>query len=119
LFEQLGFPPSPIWKKGRVKQGKAKLDATALEWIGKHHPPAKQVVRHLLELGKIRSSKKYLIKLRDSGGAVHPICGPAGDDDDRAGAVTGRLGIKGEFEAQQLPSREDKDLYKLRRAVVA
>jgi hypothetical protein len=119
LFDALGFPRSPIWKKGKVKEGKAKLDGTAMEWIAKNYPDASQVIRHLLELKKIRSQKKYLDKLRDSGGIVHPICGPAGDDDDRSGAVTGRKAIKGEFEAQQLPTKEEKDKYNVRKAVVA
>lgn len=119
LFDELGFPRSPIWAKGRVKPGEAKMDWKAMEWIAKNHPPAKQVIPHLLELQKIRSNKKYLSKLRDSGGYVHPICGPAGDEDDRAGAVTGRKAIKGEFEAQQLPTKEEKDKYNVRKAVIA
>lgn len=119
LFDDLGFPRSPIWKKGRVKRGDVKMDAVAMEWIGKNCEGAEQLVAHLLRLQRVRSGKKYLVKLRDSGGVVHPICGPAGDEDDRAGAVTGRLGIKGELEAQQLPSKEELDLYFVRKAIVA
>jgi hypothetical protein len=119
LFDSLDFPRSPIWKKGRVKPGEIKLDSAALKWVAKNYRPAKQVIEHLLKLKVIRSGKKYLTKLRDSGGYVHPICGPAGDADDRNGAVTGRLGIKGTLEAQQLPSREEADLYHVRKAIVA
>lgn len=119
LFDELGFPRSPIWSKGKVKRGDVKLDWAAVGWIAAAHPASAQLIGHLLQLGRIRSGKKYLVKLRDSGGWVNPMCGPAGDDDDRAGAVTGRLGIKGELEAQQLPQREDKDLYHVRRAIVA
>lgn len=119
LFDALGFPASPVWKKGRVKPGQVKMDGAALEWIAKNHKPAKQLIEHLLHLQRIRSGKKYLIKLRDCGGFVNPICGPAGDSDDRNGAVTGRLGIKGVLEAQQLPSREEADLYQIRKAVIA
>ncbi len=119
LFDSLGFPRSPIWKKGRVKRGKWCLDGTAMGWIAKNHPAAKQVADLLLHLQRIRSGKKYLDKLAASSGVVHPICGPAGDEDDRAGAVTGRLGIKGELEAQQLPKEGDKDLYEIRKAIVA
>jgi hypothetical protein len=119
LFDALGFPRSPIWKKGRVKPGDVKLDGAAMEWIAGECPESAQLIKKLLHLQRIRSGKKYLVKLRDSGGVVHPICGPAGDEDDRAGAVTGRLGIKGELEAQQLPKEGDKDLYEIRRAIVA
>ncbi len=119
LFDSLGFPRSPIWKKGRVKPGEAKLDGAAMEWIGKNHPPARQLLKHLLHLQRVRSGKKYLVKIRDCGGFVNPICGPAGDHDDRNGAVTGRLGIKGVLEAQQLPSRDAVDLYQIRKAVIA
>jgi hypothetical protein len=119
LFDELGFPSSPVWKKGKVKPGETKLDGAALEWIAKNEPGAKQLIKHLFHLKRIRSGKKYLVKMRDCGGWVNPICGPAGDKDDRNGAVTGRLGIKGVLEAQQLPSREEADLYQIRRAVVA
>ncbi len=119
LFDELGFPRSPVWGKGRVKPGEVKLDAAALGWIAENHGESAQLIGHLLRLKKIRSGKKYLVKLRDSGGTVHPICGPAGDEDDRSGAVTGRLGVKGELEAQQLPKEGEKDLYGIRRAIVA
>jgi hypothetical protein len=119
LFDDLCFPRSPVWKKGRVKRGKWCLDGVAMEWIARNHPAAKQVADLLLHLQRIRSGKKYLEKLRDSGGRVHPICGPAGDDDERAGAVTGRLGIKGQLEAQQLPKEGEKDLFGVRKAIIA
>lgn len=119
LFDYLDWPRSPVWKKGRVKPGEIKLDSTALEWISRNCPEAKQLIKHVLHLKRIRSGKKYLVKMRDCGGWVNPICGPAGDRDDRNGAVTGRLGIKGVLEAQQLPSREEADLYQIRKAVIA
>lgn len=119
LFDTLGFPRSPIWSKGKVKPPDVKMDQVALEWIAKNHPPAAQLVKHLIHLKRVRSGMKYLVKLRDCGGMVYPTCGPSGDDDNRAGAVTGRLGVKVELEAQQLPSKEDKDLYFIRKAIVA
>ncbi len=119
LFDELGFPRSPVWAKGKVKAGKAKLDHVAMKWIGKNHPPAKQLIDKLLLLGRIRNGLKYLTKLRDADDIVHPVCGPAGDEDKRSGAVTGRLGIKGEIEAQQLPKPGEKDLYQVRRAIIA
>lgn len=119
LFDYFGFPRSPIWKKGKVKRGEIKLDGAALEWIAKNHPPSAKLIARILQLKKIRSQKKYLDKLANCGGYVNPITGPAGDADDRNGAVTGRLGIKGVVEAQQLPSREEVDIYQVRRAIVA
>jgi len=119
LFDDLGFPRSPVWAKGRVKRGKSKLDHVAMKWIASNYAPAKQLIDKLLLLGRIRNGKKYLTKLRDAEDIVHPVCGPAGDEDERSGAVTGRLGIKGELEAQQLPKPGDKDLYNVRRAIIA
>ena len=119
LLDGLKFPRSPVWKKGQVKRGEVKLDSVALQWIAKNHPPAVQLVEHLLHLKRIRAGKKYLEKLRDADEIIHPICGPAGDADDRNGAVTGRLGVKGEVEAQQLPIKKELDLYQVRRAIVA
>ena len=119
LFDELEFPRSPIWKKGRVKRGEVKMDGAAMEWIATNHKPAAKLIAHLLRLQRVRSGLKYLVKLRDSGGFIHVIAGPAGDEDDRAGAVTGRLGIKGPLEAQQLPKEGEKDLYSVRKAIVA
>lgn len=119
LFDSLGFPRSPVWAKGKVKEGKSKLDYVAMQWISDNHPPAAQLIAKLLHLGRIRSGRKYLLKLAAADEIVHPVCGPAGDEDERSGAVTGRLGIKGELEAQQLPKKGDKDLYQVRCAIVA
>lgn len=119
LFDEMGFPRSPIWAKGRVKPGDAKLDWKAMEWIATNHPESAQIIRHLLKLQRIRSGLKYLDKIAASSGVIHIICGPAGDDDDKSGAVTGRLGIKGELEAAQLPKKGEKDLFGVRRAIVA
>jgi hypothetical protein len=119
LFDSLGFPRSPVWAKGKVKEGKSKLDWAAMRWISTNHPPSRQLIEKLLLLGRIRSGKKYLQKLHDAEEIVHPICGPAGDEDERSGAVTGRLGIKGQLEAQQLPKAGEKDLYQVRRAIIA
>jgi hypothetical protein len=119
LFDDLGFPRSPIHAKGRTKPDKISLDWKAMEWIANAHPPAKQLLKHLLKLQRIRSGLKYLEKIGATDGMIHPICGPAGDEDEASGAVTGRLGIKGELEAQQLPKEGEKDLFNVRRAIVA
>jgi len=122
---------SPIWKKGLVKRGTWKTDSTALDWVRKSHledkPHISELVALILHLRKIRSGKKYVDKLprfMASDGFVHPVCGPAGDSDDSVGAVSGRLGMKNP-EGQQLPkpdeeeSQEKKDLYCVRRAIIA
>lgn len=120
LFDYLDFPRSPVWKKGRVRDGDNKLDATALEWIAKEESGAKQLIGKLIRLKRIRSGKKYLLKLRDCGGFANPICGDASEvGGGRFGAKTGRLAIKGVVEAQQLPSNPALDLYQIRKAVVA
>lgn len=119
LFDKRKFPRSPVWGKGKVKQGKAKLDQKALEWISDNCPPAKPLIAKILELKNIRSGKKYLTQLRDAEDIVYPICGGAGDEDERSGAVTGRLGIKGTLAAQQLPKPGEKDKYNVRRAIIA
>lgn len=119
LLDALEIPHSPIWKKGRVKDGDVKTDETAMDWIRREVPAMSSLVSHYIRLKRIRSGKKYHTKLGDSSGHIHPICGPAGDSDDRNGAISGRLGIKGEFEAQQMPKEGEKDLYQIRRAIVA
>lgn len=119
LFDDLGFPRSPVWAKGKVKGDKAKLDWRAMEWIAQNHPASKPLIDKLTHLQRIRSGRKYLLQIRDSVGVIHPIAGPAGDEDDRSGAVTGRLGIKGELASQQLPKEGLKDLFGIRRGIVA
>lgn len=120
LFDGLEWPRSPIWGKGRVRYGNPpKFDNVALDWISKAHKPSAKLIGHILHLKKVRAGKKYLQRLVDSGGKVHVICGPAGDSDDRNGAVSGRLGIKGALAAAQLPKKIDRDLYKIRRGIVA
>lgn len=126
LENHLGLPPSPYKTKGRVDldAGKRSTDKRALDWILSRigdDKPARQIVRGVTELRRVRSSAKYLEKLPrfiGADGFIHPICGPAGDEDDAVGAVTGRYGMK-KPEAQQIPSNPKKDRYFIRRAFVA
>lgn len=126
LENVLGLPPSPYKVKGKVDldAGKRSTDKRALEWILSRvgdDQPARRVVEGITELRRVRNSAKYLEKFpRFIGpdGLIHPVCGPAGDQDDRVGTVTGRFGMKNP-EGQQIPKDPKKDRYFIRRAFVA
>lgn len=120
LHRDLGIPPSPFWKKGKVKldRGEVKLDATALKYLAGTNPGHKEGLQHLLKRRKIWSSLKYLRKLPGFAGAdglIHPVFGAAGDSDDRNGALTGRLACKNP-ELAQIPG---DDAYAIRTLFIA
>lgn len=120
------LPPSPYKSKGKVNldAGQRSTDRRALEWIlGRvgNDQAARGCIEGVIELRRIRSSAKYLAKFpRFIGpdGFIHPVCGPAGDEDDAVGALTGRLGMK-KPEGQQVPKDPKKDKYFIRRAFIA
>lgn len=127
LHDRLRLPPSPYWFKGRVNidAGERKTDRTALEWVLSRcvgsHAQARGIVEGVMEFRRIGSSLKYLTKLPTFVGVdgfVHPVCGPAGDEDDRVGAITGRFGMKLP-EGQQIPRDKKKDLYHIRKGFIA
>jgi DNA polymerase I-like protein with 3'-5' exonuclease and polymerase domains len=126
LEHVLKMPPSPYKSKGKVDlaSGKRSTDKRALDWIRGRvsgDPAKRRIVEGVVELRRIRSGTKYLEKLpRFIGpdGFIHPVCGPAGDEDDRVGALTGRFGMKNP-EGQQIPKDLKKDRYRIRRAFIA
>lgn len=127
LLEQgFNLPPSPFKSKGKVNlaEGQRSTDKRALEWIlGRvgDDDKARRVCEGVIELRRIRNSAKYLQKFPTfigPDGFIHPICGPAGDEDDAVGALTGRLAMK-KPEGQQVPKDPKKDKYAIRRAFIA
>ena len=118
----LALEPSPFWKKGAVKPGELKTDATALEYLAGHNPEHRPMLLELLRLRRARSCLKYLRKLPlfvlPGSGRVHPVYGPSSDSDERVGAITGRFAVK-KPELQQIPRDPRKDIYGIRRVFTA
>lgn len=122
LHTEMGLAKSPYWKKGKVKDDEVKCDAVALGWLARTYPQHQPLLLAILALRKARGCYKYLNKLpgfvNPTTGRVHPIFGAASADDDRVGAVTGRLAVKLP-ELQQIPKDKRKDKYRIRKAFSA
>lgn len=124
IHDTLGLEPSPIWKKGEVnfRKGDRKIDGVALEYLASTNPEFAELLRGVINLRRVRGCLKYLRKLplfvdpRD--GLVHPVYGTPSDDDERAGARSGRSTMKNP-EGQQIPNSDEKDPYGIRKGFIA
>jgi DNA polymerase I-like protein with 3'-5' exonuclease and polymerase domains len=122
IHEDLGLLPSPIWKKGEVRNGETKMDGVALEYLAATNPSHSELLREIINLRRIRGCLKYLRKLplyvNPKTGLVHPVYGTPSDDDERSGAKSGRSVMKNP-EGQQMPNSTEKDPYAIRKAFIA
>lgn len=118
IHNYIGLEPSPIYKKGQVAtwKGEVRLDGVALDYLGNEHIEYRTFLHRIRNLRTIRGCIKYLSKLPNfisSDGFIHPTYGPMGDDDERTGTATGRLGMKNP-EGHQIPLDIEKDPYGIR-----
>jgi len=122
LHDDLGITPSPIWKKGEVRNGEIKMDGVALEYLANTNKDYAVLLREIINLRRIRGCLKYLRKLPlyvdSKDGLVHPVYGTPSDDDERAGARSGRSTMKNP-EGQQIPNSKEKDPYAIRKGFIA
>lgn len=117
----LGLEPSPIWKKGEVRNGERKCDGVALEYLAAANPEYRPILGGIVNLRRIRGCLKYLAKLPNyvwEDGLVHPVYGSPSDSDERSGAKSGRSTMKSP-EGQQIPNSEEKDPYQIRKGFIA
>lgn len=124
LHDHLGMKPSPYMKKGLVRDGKVSTDDRALEWLSGEYPEHRKGIDLIRRLRKESRFEHYAatwldlaVKHPDGTYRLHPSFGLANDNDDRAGAVTGRFAVKNP-PLQQVPSR-GKDAKLLRAIFVA
>jgi hypothetical protein len=118
IHDWMGLEHSPIYKKGQVAtwKGDVRLDGVALDYLGNRYSEHRVFLHRIRNLRTIRGCIKYLSKLPQfvgSDGLIHPTYGPMGDDDERSGTHTGRLGMKNP-EGHQIPLELEKDPYGIR-----
>lgn len=125
IHDYLKLPASPICKKGQVRtwgeDPEIKLDGVALDYLGNEHIEYREFLHRIKNLRAIRGGIKYLSKLPKfvgHDGFIHPTYGAMGDNDDRSGTATGRLGMKNP-EGHQIPAEAEKDIYGIRECFIA
>jgi DNA polymerase I-like protein with 3'-5' exonuclease and polymerase domains len=120
----LGMEPSPYCKKGEVPDDKISTDDRALEWLAGHNPEHRDAINALRALRQCERMGRYArdwldkaLPHRDGTWRLHPSFGLATDHDTRAGAVTGRFGVKNP-PLNQVPRNPAKDPAGMRAAFV-
>jgi DNA polymerase I len=120
----LGMEPSPYCKKGEVPDDKISTDDRALEWLAGHNSAHRDPINALRQLRQCermgRYARDWLAKALphpDGTWRLHPSFGLATDHDTRAGAVTGRFGVKNP-PLNQVPRNPAKDPAGMRAAFV-
>jgi DNA polymerase-1 len=120
----LGMEPSPYCKKGEVPDDKISTDDRALEWLAGHNPEHRAPIGALRALRQCERMGRYArdwldkaLPHPDGTWRLHPSFGLATDHDTRAGAVTGRFGVKNP-PLNQVPRNPAKDPAGMRSAFV-
>jgi len=121
----LGLPKSPYGMHGQVKPGETTVDGRALEWLAATNPEHREFLnrvrawrRQAMVVQRVTSWLELALRYPDGSVRLHPSFGMANDADDRAGAKTGRFGVKNP-PLQQVPHNKLKDPYRVRRAFIA
>lgn len=121
----LGLEPSPYCKKGEVPDDKIATDDRALEWIAGHNPEHRESINKIRKLRQVIRMGRYardwqaaVIKHPDNTTRLHPTFGLASDQDTRAGARTGRFGVKNPA-LNQVPSNPEHDPAGMKDAFIA
>lgn len=122
FFDSVGLPRAQYWFKGRVRDGEAKLDTTAVKWIQSQVRGTtwELFLDFYIERKRVLKAIQYLsyIDYAASDGRIHPVIGAIGESDDRSGTASGRFSIKNPA-MQQLPANKEKDLFKVREIFTA
>ncbi len=124
VFEAAKVPRSPYNKKGLLPEDKDSTDDGAIEWLLAHAPEFRSELSTLREYRRAKRIVNYAVRWsaiavpRDGYATLHPSFGLASDNDNRAGAVTGRFAIK-EPPLNQVPSSQDKDKFGIKSAFIA
>lgn len=124
-IQGLGLAPSPYCKKGEVPDDKIATDDRALEWIAGHNPEHRDSInkirklRQVIRMGRYaRDWSKAVIIHSDNTTRLHPTFGLASDNDTRAGARTGRFGVKNPA-LNQVPGNPEHDPAGMKAAFIA
>lgn len=120
----LGLDISPYCKKGEVPDDKISTDDRALEWLAGHNPEHRKPIVALRKLRQVERMARYardwsiqVILHSDGTTRLHPTFGLASDHDTRAGARTGRFGVKNPA-LNQVPSNPQHDPAGMKEAFV-